>query len=280
MSLPARAEGGATPPCVAGYELVRAVSTSGQSSVWEARSARGDRVALKVFREEWRERAGIEVDVLRRVSSDHLARYMGDGVTTAGEAYLATTWIEGRSLEDAHAFRRPVPIRTATILVAQMCEGLGALHRAGWAHLDLKAPNVLIASDGRVVVIDLGLAMPLGSIVGSLLGTPQLCAPEIQQRVPISAAADVYALGMLLYLLLSARVPFADETPFHEVFHAWSHEEWREAHALEPVRRLEGHVPPALGALVGRCLAKSPSDRPPDAAALGDELVLLLEGAL
>ena len=218
-----------------------------------------------------------EAALLTRFANAHLPVVVEAGVTAEGDAYLVTEWIDGRPLSEAVGFGAPLARGTALRLVAQMCRALGPLHAGGWVHGDLKAPNHVLRRDGTLFVIDLGLAREAGTTHEGVLGTPQLCAPEVTSGERIGAEADVYSLGMLFYAMLSGRSSFVEDT-FASTTHTWSLDRWRDAHARARPRPLPDTSPAVtvLSDLVIACLAKSPTARPATATVLGKALEAML----
>ncbi|MFO0671921.1 MAG: serine/threonine-protein kinase [Polyangiaceae bacterium] len=255
----------------------RLVVESGQSAVFAAEHLDRGRVAVKVARPGAGASIHEEAALLTRFANAHLPVVVEAGVTAEGDAYLVTEWIDGRPLSEAVGFGAPLARGTALRLVAQMCRALGPLHAGGWVHGDLKAPNHVLRRDGTLFVIDLGLAREAGTTHEGVLGTPQLCAPEVTSGERIGAEADVYSLGMLLYAMLSGRSPFVEDT-FASTTHTWSLDRWRDAHARARPRPLPDTSPAVtvLSDLVIACLAKSPTARPATATVLGKALEAML----
>jgi len=184
-----------------------------------------------------------------------------------GALFLAMEKVAGSSLATLTGV---VPLRLALHLARQVADALGAAHAVGIAHRDVKPANILVDDQGAVRLVDFGLARRAGedSLTrrGAPLGTPGYMAPEtLSQDGPVGPAADVFAVGILLYRWLSGVHPFARATP--------------EATALalagavhKPLAELAPALPSAVAALVERCLALRPAERPSDGAALAAEL--------
>lgn len=135
----------------------------------------------------------------------HLATVLAAG-TDGGQPYSVLEWIGGPSLKAVLAGGAPPPER-ALAWTAQLLAALGYLHDAGVIHRDISAANLLIAPDGRLKVTDFGLAARPGQ-GGSAAGTPAYMAPEQMRGAPADARADLYAAGVVLYQLLTGRLPF------------------------------------------------------------------------
>ncbi|WP_239014494.1 serine/threonine-protein kinase [Archangium violaceum] len=255
-------------PLFAGrYALLRMLGRGGMGTVYQARdSLVGDVVALK--RLELGEDAGPdaierfsrEVRLARRITHPHVAR-MHDLGTHEGQTFLTMEFVEGEDLRTLLARERPLTAPRAARLALAVCEGLAAAHAAGVVHRDLKPANILVESGGRVVLTDFGIARALAGELASrtmgAVGTPMYMAPEQVSGEPVDARADVYAVGLLLFEMLTGEVPFTGETP------------WAAAMARlrqsPPDLRQRANVPPPLAELVHRCLGRAPDERPASA---------------
>lgn len=205
------------------YELVEKVGEGGMSVVWRARDARLDRdVAVKLLRpfvapeEDRRRRFAREARTLAALSNDHIVR-VHDYVEADAEAFLVMEFVDGPSLAAATFHRLPLPWSEAASYAAAVCEALDYAHAKGVIHRDLTPSNILIERDsGRVVTTDFGLARIAraggsATTIGVLLGTPEYWSPEQALGRATDGATDMYALGCILYLLLSGRLPFDGE---------------------------------------------------------------------
>jgi len=194
-----------------------------------------------------------------------------------GVPFIVSELLRGRTLR-ARLAEGPLQAREATDLALQLARGLAATHEQGILHRDLKPENIFLLEDGRLKILDFGLAklLPsapasgdrnaegnLGTVSGAVLGTVPYMSPEQVRGRAADARSDVFAFGAVLHEMLSGTAPFAGESPF-DVGHAILN--------AEPSRLPEA-APAALRALVRRCLAKDPEDRVQTAR----ELVQLLE---
>jgi serine/threonine-protein kinase len=171
----------------------------------------------------------------------------------------------------------PLPPKDAARLVETLARAMHVAHLAGIIHRDLKPANVLLAADGTPKITDFGLAKRLDDTsgrtqTGSILGTPSYMAPEqAEGRKDIGPAADIYALGAILYELLTGRPPFRAATPLDTILQVVSDDP-------APPRRLSSGVPRALEAICLKCLNKAPIRRYPDAASLAADLARFQDG--
>jgi len=245
------------------YALMRTLGQGGMGTVYQARDRLvGDVVALKTLEfgkyanPDARERFIREVRLARRITHPHVAR-MHDLGTHEGQAFLTMEYVEGEDLRALLARERPLPAPRAAHIALAVCEGLAAAHSAGVVHRDLKPANVLVEAGGRVVLTDFGIARAVTGEVSSetqgVVGTPLYMAPEQVAGEPVDTRADLYAVGLLLFEMLTGQVPFTGDSP------------WAIAMARlrqpPPDLRLDTSVPSPLAEVVHRCLARAPEQR-------------------
>jgi serine/threonine-protein kinase len=249
------------------YEVQAPLGRGGMGAVYLVRDRQLDElVALKLLTldsERAVERFRREVRLARRVTHPNVARThdLGDH---QGTHFLTMEYVRGNAL-DRVLENGALPAQRAVDIATQIAAGLEAAHAAGVIHRDLKPANVLIADDGRVVITDFGIARPARDDThthetGALVGTPHYMAPEQVLGRPVDARTDVYALGIILFELLTGRLPFDADTPI-----AAALVRTQDA-PLDP--RSLASVPDPLAELVLRCLAREPEARPPRAAAV------------
>jgi eukaryotic-like serine/threonine-protein kinase len=252
------------------YRLRSLLAVGGMGAVWVADDAvLGRQVAVKLLGEALAG-DGLAAERLRR-EARAAARLLHPGVARVldlgedgGRPYLVMELLRGESLADRLARAGPLPPAEAVRVVAAAAEALQAAHQAGIVHRDVKPGNVFLTGDGEVKLLDFGIASAANEAAltgGGLIGTAAYLAPERMLGHHATPAADVYALGVLLYELLAGRPPFAADSGMAL---AMAHLHARAA----PLRDAAPGVPPALAAACEQALAKDPAARPPSAAAL------------
>jgi Tol biopolymer transport system component len=280
---------------VGAYEVVGPVGAGGMGEVYRARDPRlGREVAIKVLPREWAENP----ERLRRFEQEGRAASalahpnivtVHELGSAGGHPYLVTEMLEGETLR--HRLNDgALPARKAVEIAADIARGLGAAHERGIVHRDLKPDNVFLTSDGRVKILDFGIARltgvggsegsgagplpptidlgardlltPSGSSAGSgdrtapgvVLGTLGYMAPEQARGLPAGPSADLFALGALLYEMLTGRAAFRRPTPADTVAALLSEDP-------PELRTLGRGLSPVLAQLVACCLEKRPEDR-------------------
>ncbi len=282
-------EGAGLPLIIDGkYQLESLIAHGGMGSVYRAMHLQLERpVAVKILRAEFladatvRERFHREALAAARLKHPNIIAVYDFGSLANGSAYIVMELVEGRSLREelrllSARSGQMRPERVAAIM-RQVCAGIEAAHRSGIIHRDLKPDNIMIESDPeggeRVLVLDFGIAklkQPHGAVQcltdeETIIGTPNYISPEQCTGLPVDARSDVYALGIILYEMLTGQVPFSSTSTSAVLL---SH--LQEAPA-PPTRFCHG-LHPALERVVLRALAKSPQHRFGSAALLADSL--------
>jgi hypothetical protein len=292
MSLgPAQAAGAPPPPAgagderlpaVAGYTLLGVLGRGGMGVVYQARHLALNRtVALKMILAgshagtPERARFAAEAEAVAQLSHPHIVQVFEVGEHD-GLPYCALEYVEGGSL--AHQLGgKPLAPRQAAELVQALAGAVQAAHAKGIIHRDLKPANVLLMAAGTPKVTDFGLAKKLEggghTASGAILGTPSYMAPEQAggQTKQVGPAADIYALGAILYECLTGRPPFQAATPLDTLLQVVQGEP-------VPPGRLNPQVPRDLETICQKCLHKEPRWRYATAAELAKDLGRFLEG--
>jgi tetratricopeptide (TPR) repeat protein len=266
---------------IPGYEVLGLLGKGGMGIVYKARQlSLGRVVALKMVRyaehaaEEERRRFRAEAEAIARLKHANVVQVHEVG-ESGGVPFFAMEFCECGSL-DAQLDGTPWQPTRAAALVQTLAVAMHAAHAAGVVHRDLKPANVLLAADSTPKVADFGLAkrldVPGPTRTGAIMGTPSYMAPEqAGGRKDIGPAADVWALGAILYELLTGRPPFNAATDLDTILQVLSEEP-------VAVRRLQPKVPHDLGTICHKCLHKDARKRYASAEALADDLQRFLAG--
>jgi serine/threonine protein kinase len=266
-------------PRIPGFEMLKHLGGGPLTQVFLARDCDADRIcAVKVLRVDWEDQP-TAIKLLQRearaglsVQHPHLVRVL-DVHVTRPPFYLVMELLPGESLR--RRLRRDYRLDTPTALwiARQTAEALGALHRAGFVHGDVKPDNIRLVDDGTAKLIDLGFAHRPGENAallerGYVLGTVDYLAPELCAFDPAAdQCADLFSLGVTLFEMLTGRLPYPPGTV----------EQTLRRHRSDPpadLRQQAVQAPPALRTLVERLLARRPTGRP-RAAAVVQQLIAL-----
>jgi eukaryotic-like serine/threonine-protein kinase len=265
---------------IADYTLDERLGEGGGGQVYRATDREGQTVAIKLLGpaadldpETARARFRREVAILAQLDHPALVHLLAHGVDDELGPYLVMPLLPGTTLR-ALVGVRPCP-EAALLLVEPVASAIAALHAKGLVHRDLKPENVMVTPDGRVVVVDLGLAwgpdLSRHTSDGVAIGSVPYMAPEQLEGHPVTSAADTWALGVLLYELVAGRRPFARGRASEEAAAIL-------VGAFAPLDAVDPRSPPELVTLVARCLARDPAARP-TAALLAAELAALIDWA-
>jgi serine/threonine-protein kinase len=254
------------------YRVESRIARGGMASVYLALDVRLDRtVAVKVMHRSLAEDPAFvrrfigEAKSVASLSHPNVVHVFDQG-TDGEHVYLSMEYVPGRTLRDVLRDRERLPAREALEIMIPVLAALGAAHQAGLVHRDVKPENVLLADDGRVKVVDFGLARAIeGSNhqtrTGIMIGTIAYMSPEQVTDGRATAGSDVYAAGIMLFELVTGRQPYASESPM-AVAYKHVHESVPAPSSVVP------GVPPLLDTLVAAATSKDPAERPADASAL------------
>lgn len=252
------------------YRVEARIAVGGMATVYRTVDTRLDRVlALKVMHptlaadRTFVERFIREAKSVARLSHPNVVGVYDQG-TDGSYVYLAMEYVAGCTLRDVLRERGALQPRAALDILEPVLAALGAAHRAGFVHRDMKPENVLIGDDGRVKVADFGLVRAVDTVTsttGAVLGTVSYLAPEQLEHGTTDTRVDVYACGVMLYEMLTGGKPHAGESPAQVLYHAL-HDDVPPPSATVP------GLPYDLDALVASATARNPELRPYDAVAL------------
>jgi len=258
------------------YQLLAIMGEGGMATVYQAQDLMlGRTVAVKVLHQR---RADDEAFLARFYREAQAAANLDhpnivsvyDIGQDGNRHYIVMEYVEGRNLKELILESAPFPIERALTIAIQVCTAVGAAHKASLIHCDVKPQNVLVAPDGRLKVTDFGIARALTSAPvvegGDVWGTPDYLSPEQAAGKRLGPPSDVYSIGVVMYEMLTGRLPFEAESGIALAF-----KHLREEPA--PINELNPHVPPGLARIVHKVLAKEPSARYRTASHLAQILV-------
>ncbi len=246
------------------YEVVALLGKGGMAAVYRARQASMDRdVAIKVIKPDLTEigdfvtRFQREARTVASLSHANILKVFDYG-QQGDLAYLVMELLPGGSLAEM-LDQGPLPLDVTSQMLDQIASALDYAHRKGIIHRDLKPQNVLLDDAGNAHLTDFGIAKILSETMaltqsGAAMGTPAYMSPEQWQGQALDARADVYALGVMLFEMLTGQLPFAGDTPASIMYQHLQQ-------PPPPVRNLRADLPPGFEAVIGQALAKDRDDR-------------------
>lgn len=258
------------------YELIGPLGQGGMATVYRGRDLRlGRAVAIKILHnyyaadDEFLQRFAHEAMSAASLSSHPNIVDVYDVGQDGDLNYIVMELIEGQDLKAMIDAEAPILPDTALQIIEQAAEGLDYAHRRGLIHRDVKPQNILITPTGQIRITDFGIAKShLSTAVtqaGMTFGTADYISPEQAQGLAATPQSDIYSLGVVLFEMLTGRLPFVADTPMAV---ALQHIQ----HAPPSLRQLNPSLPPTLDALVLRAIAKDPAQRPASAAQFAQEL--------
>jgi len=263
------------------YLITRKLGSGGMANVYLAQDQElGRRVAIKILDdrhardEQFVERFRREAQNAGGLSHPNIVSIYDRG-DSEGTYYIAMEHVEGRTLKELIVARGPSPIGIAIDYTRQILSALRFAHRNGIVHRDIKPHNVIVDGEGRVKVMDFGIARAGAASqmteAGSIIGTAQYLSPEQARGAPVDQTSDLYSTGIVLYELLTGSVPFTGETPVEIAMKHLSQ-------APVPPSTHRPEVPRDLDYVVLRALAKDPADRYHSAEEMDSDLERIARG--
>ena len=285
------------------FEILGELGTGTFARVYAVRApGYPEPVALKLSRSPVTEeatalRALREIRILESLTNPHVVRIYDHGMGVDDRWYMLMELLDGDDLLRVHDFCAPMDTARAVRLIYEAAVGLDEAHRQGIVHRDIKPENLWILPSDRLKVIDFGLArawdpastMGITATMGHMLvGTPHYSQPEQVHGSELVPASDVYSLGIVLYELLSARMPLFAKEPCNDVRERLLDEplEWLSAHVKRPVVPLDRYrdcrkrLPERLIQLIHTMLHKQPEQRPATGGAVARKLAAILHREL
>ncbi len=258
------------------YRLLELLGQGGMATIYRARDAQLERdVAVKVLRAEFGQdpdfvaRFGDEARAAASLSHPNIVAVFDFGRDPSGDQFIVMELVEGQDIASILRENGPLAPRQAARVAADVAKALHAAHSRGIVHRDVKPSNILISRDGRVKVVDFGIARALDdaqiTLPGITMGSVHYFAPEQARGEPATAASDVYALGIVLFEMLTGQRPFSGDGAAAVALA-------RLSATPPPPSSLRASVPAALDAIVARAMALDPADRFASAAAMSGAL--------
>src|SRR5688572_23130490 len=271
------------------FRILQKIGTGGMGSVYRAaQPAMNREVAIKILhpklagRKDLTSRFRREARAMSQLTHPNTVRvFMYGELDDDGSLYIVMEMLEGRNLNQRVRREGPMPTSRAIPILVQVCGALQEAHEMGIVHRDLKPENIFLSTQGGIAdfpkVLDFGLAkvterqMQPGSVIltqeGMVFGTPEFMSPEQAQGRTLDARSDIYSLAVILYEVLTGKLPFSARTPM----------EYIQKHVMEPAILLNERVPekkfdPGLEHALKRALAKKPDERFQTAADFAESL--------
>jgi serine/threonine-protein kinase len=246
------------------YQIIEELGHGGMGRIYRALDKKlNEEVALKLVRPEIAadrstlERFHNELKLARKISHPHVGR-MYELMEETGTHFITMEYVPGQDLRGLIRQTGKLAVETAVSMAKQVCEGLGEAHKQGVIHRDLKPSNIIIDRAGGARIMDFGIARSLAvksrTGAGVMIGTPEYMSPEQVEGKEVDQRSDIYSLGIILYEMLTGRVPFEGDTPF-TVGVKQKSETPKNPKALNP------NIPDDLSGIILKCLEKDKSSR-------------------
>src|SRR5579859_7121224 len=259
------------------FRILEKIGTGGMGSVYRANQTAMNRlVAVKILHPKLTNRRDLvsrfrrEAKAMSHLTHPNTVRVLLYGEVDDGSLYIVMEYLEGKNLNQTVRAEGPMPYERALPILIQVCGALEEAHRAGIVHRDLKPENIFLCTQGGLrdfpKVLDFGLAkvtereMRPGSIIltqeGMVFGTPEFMSPEQAQGRPLTAASDIYSLAVILYEVLTGKLPFDAKNAIDYI----------QLHVMSKPIPLSSRVagktfPPLLDEIMDRALSKKPEER-------------------
>ena len=246
------------------YEILGVLGQGGMGAVYKARDRELDRlIALKVIRPELATDPAIlqrfkqELILARNITHKNVVRIYDLG-EAEGIRFISMEYVDGEDLRTLLRHQGKFSPQDAISVIEQVCRALDSAHAEGVIHRDLKPQNIMRDKNGRIVVMDFGLARSLGESgltqTGALVGTLEYMSPEQALGSPLDQRSDIFSVGLIFYELLTGKAPYEADTAIASLMKR-TREEARSASDVDD------SVPKSLSAIVSRCLEKEPANR-------------------
>jgi serine/threonine-protein kinase len=263
------------------YEIIEELGKGGMGKVYRVEDKKTkEEIALKLIKPEIAsdkktlERFSNELKLAHKISHKNVCRmyHLGE---EEGVHFITMEYVPGEDLKSMIRMTRQLTMGTSISIVKQVCDGLAEAHRLGVIHRDLKPSNIMIDKAGTILIMDFGIARSLKTKgitgTGVMIGTPDYMSPEQVEGKEADQRSDIYSLGIILYEILTGRLPFEGDTAFAIGLKHKSEEP-------EDPRKLNSQIPEDLSRLILKCLEKGKENRYQSVGELRSELIKIEEG--
>jgi tetratricopeptide (TPR) repeat protein/predicted Ser/Thr protein kinase len=246
------------------YQIIELLGRGGMGRVYRALDTKTrEEVAIKLIRQDIAEdkrtleRFVNEIKLAHKISHRNIGKmyHLGED---QGLHYITMEYVPGEDLKSFIRRSRRLDIATTVAIAKQVCSGLSEAHDAGIVHRDLKPGNIMIDKEGNAKILDFGIARAVGvpgvTAEGSVIGTPEYMSPEQVDGRDSDRRSDIYSFGVILFEMVTGRLPFAADTPFVVAFK-------QKSEAPPAPDGLNPQTPPQLSAIILRCLEKDRDKR-------------------
>jgi serine/threonine protein kinase/tetratricopeptide (TPR) repeat protein len=257
------------------YQIIEELGKGGMGKVYRVLDKKlNEEVALKLIRPEVAsdkqtiERFSNELKLARKIAHRNVGK-MYELMEDEGTRFITMEYVPGENLKNTIRRIGQLPVAKSIAIAKQICEGLAEAHRLGVVHRDLKPSNIILDSEGNSRIMDFGIARSLSGEgitgTGVMIGTPEYMSPEQVEGKEVDQRSDIYSLGIILYEMVTGRVPFEGDTPL-SIAHKQRYE------VPQPPEELNAQIPEHLSGLILRCLEKDKEKRFQSAADVYSEL--------
>ena len=263
------------------YQIIEELGKGGMGKVYKAQDTEiNEKVAIKLLKpevaadEKTIERFRNELKFARKIRHKNVCQ-MFDLGEEKGTRYITMEFVDGEDLKRLIRKIGQMPIGRTVSIAMQVCDGLAEAHRLGVIHRDLKPQNIMVDEEGNARIMDFGIARSIKAKgitdAGMMIGTPDYMSPEQVEGKDVDPRSDIYSLGVILYEMVTGKVPFEGDTPFTVgVKH--------KSEMPRNPRELNSQIPAEFSLVIMRCLEKDRKERYQSAGELRSELMKIAEG--